>query len=148
MRLTGYTVLVVEDDVDNLELLTSHLEEEGAIVIGASSSAAALSQAQTQDIDAVLADLELPDGDGCELLQRLRQMPGQSALPAVALTGYSDDLHRAKASACGFDRYAVKPFALEALTELMGELIDRRTDSRGMSCHAVADRAAPGRRAR
>jgi two-component system CheB/CheR fusion protein len=138
MRLAGFTVLVVEDDVDNLELLLAHLEQEGALVLGAESVKAALRHASEHSIDALVCDLELPDGDGCELLRKLRGTPGNSDLPAVAATGYSDASWQKAASECGFNRYAVKPFSLEELTNWLAEVIDR-----GSGVRAPTSRAAP-----
>jgi CheY-like chemotaxis protein len=142
MRLAGFSVLVVEDDVDNLELLLSHLEQEGALVLGAETLKAALRLASEHPLDALVCDLELPDGDGCELLQKLRDAPGSSDLPAIALTGYSDANWQKAARECGFDRYAVKPFPLHELTLWLGELIDRESGVRAMSCHAAPGAAA------
>jgi CheY-like chemotaxis protein len=122
MRLRGLTVLVVEDDLDNLELLSSHVESEGAVTLSANSLSAALHLTHAQRIDVALCDLELGDGDACDLLRELRRRDGYEKLPAVALTGYSDANWRRKASDCGFDRYAVKPFPLHVLTEWLFEL--------------------------
>jgi CheY-like chemotaxis protein len=122
MRLRGLTVLVVEDDADNLELISSHVESEGALTLSAGSIAAALSMTEQRRVDVALCDLELADGDGCDLVRRLRDRDGWEQLPAVALTGYSDENWRRKAAACGFNRYAVKPFSLDQLTDWLVEL--------------------------
>lgn len=148
MRLAGFTVLVVEDDVDNLELLLAHLEQEGALVLGAENVKAALRLASEHALDALLCDLELPDGDGCQLLQKLRNMPGSSDLPAVALTGYSEASWQKAAQECGFDRYAVKPFSLQELTRWLAELIDRGSGVRAMTFHAGPEATAHARRRR
>lgn len=126
MRLSGLTVLVVEDDVDNLELLASHVESEGAVTLSASSIAAALAMTIDRRVDCALCDLELADGDGCELVRQLRRRDGWDALPAVALTGYSDAQWRQKAAECGFNRYAVKPYSLELITQWLLELRSAR----------------------
>lgn len=148
MQLTGFTVLVVEDDVDNLELLISHLEQEGALVVGAENVRAAVRLASEHQIDALLCDLELPDGDGCGVLRQLRDRPGSSDLPAIALTGYSDASSRKLAHDCGFDRYAVKPFSLYELTAWLSEIIDRQSALRARSCHAAPEVAAHAPRRR
>jgi CheY-like chemotaxis protein len=122
MRLSGLTVLVVEDDVDNLELLSSHVESEGALTLSAGSIAAALAMTLDRRIDAVLCDLELADGDGCDLVRQLRGRDGWTNLPTVALTGYSDAKWRKKAADCGFNRYAVKPYSLQQITDWLVEL--------------------------
>ena len=125
MRLRGITVLLVEDDVDNLELLCSFLEAEGARTFSAGSMAAALKQTAAQEIDVVISDLQLADGDGCSLLGELRRRCGKPELPAIAVTGYSELQWRREAAICGFTRYAVKPYSLERLVDWIVELSDR-----------------------
>jgi two-component system, chemotaxis family, CheB/CheR fusion protein len=127
MRLSGLTVLVVEDDVDNLELLSSHVESEGALTLSAGSIAAALAMTTDRHVDVALCDLELADGDGCDLVRQLRRRDGWGSLPAVALTGYSDTKWRQKAAECGFNRYAVKPYSLELITQWLLELRSARS---------------------
>ena len=121
-RLQGLTVLLVEDDVDNLELIGSVLEDEGARILSAGSLAGALAVSCEQPVDVLVSDLELPDGDGCGLLTQLRQRDEHRELPAIAVTGYSEQKWRDRAAAGGFVRYAVKPFSLEKLVAWISEL--------------------------
>ncbi len=125
MRLAGLKILLVEDDVDNLELLASFLEGEGARTFAAGSIAAALSQTEGQQLDAVISDLDLADGDGCALLAALDRRDGRTDRPAIAVTGYSEQKWRAKAANCGFTRFAVKPYGLEQLADWVVELTAR-----------------------
>ena len=148
MRLLGIRVLLVEDDVDNLELLASFLDGEGALTFSAGSIAAALSQTVGQTVDLVVSDLELPDGDGCALLAALKQRDGTDDVPAIAVTGYSDQKWRAKAANCGFARYAVKPYSLERLVDWIVELTAPENRASAESCHAVPPRDARDRLAR
>jgi two-component system CheB/CheR fusion protein len=122
MRLRGIAVLVVEDDPDNLELMASYLDGEGARTLSAGSIAAALAMTKVVRVDVVVADLELLDGNGCELLKQLRDRDGMNELPAIAITGYSDKKRREQAENCGFVRYAEKPFSLERLVAWIVEL--------------------------
>ncbi len=122
MQLAGLTVLLVEDDIDNLELLGSYIEDEGARVLSAGSIAAALALALGHRVDVVISDLELADGDGCSLLEQLKAREGRLELPAIAVTGYSDSQWRNRASSCGFTRFFVKPFSLEALVAAINEV--------------------------
>jgi CheY-like chemotaxis protein len=115
MRLSETTVLLVEDDLDNLELLALCLEGDGAQVLAASSIAAALAVSAGHRIDVVVSDIELPDGDGYALLRQVRSREGCARLPAIAVSGYSQDQWRSRATASGFNRFAVKPFAIESL---------------------------------
>lgn len=120
MLLRGLTILIVEDDVDNLELIASYLEGEGAVVLSAGSIAGALVLCQSRKLDFVVSDLELADGDGCALLTQLKRDHGD--VPAIAVTGYAEQNWRAKATTAGFLRFAVKPFSLSVLAEWIVDL--------------------------
>jgi len=149
MRLLGLKILLVEDDVDNLELLASFLEGEGAITFGASSIAAALLQTEGRELDAVVSDLDLADGDGCALLAALRARDGRTDRPAIAVTGYSEQKWRAKAASCGFERFAVKPYSLEGLVDWLVELTARPQNAAlAEFCHASPGPVARARLAR
>jgi two-component system, chemotaxis family, CheB/CheR fusion protein len=149
MRLLGIKILLVEDDIDNLELLASFLDGEGAQTLSASSISAALAQTVGQRVHVVLSDLELPDGDGCALLAALKKRNDNTAVPAIAVTGYSDQKWRDKAANCGFDRYAVKPFSLEQLVAWIVELSVRPQNvANAEFCHGVPLQAARDRLAR
>ena len=154
MRLAGLTVLLVEDDVDNLELIGSFIEAEGAQVLSAGSIMAALALSLGRFVDLVVSDMELADGDGCSLLSQLKKREGRADLPAVAVTGYSESRWRDKATACGFSRFLVKPFSLDVLVAEVAELSAtnvRESSVRETSVdgrHAVehpAERALPRR---
>jgi two-component system response regulator GlrR len=125
MRLLGVTVLLVEDDVDNLEPLASFLDGEGARTFGAGSISSALSLTEGENIDLLVSDLELPDGDGGALLATLRQRDGRSDVPAIAVSSYSDPQWRTKAADFGFARYAVKPYSRQCLVDWIVELSAR-----------------------
>lgn len=125
MLLSQVTVLVVDADSDNLELLSAYLQLEGATVLEANSVAAALELAAlptTGRIDAVVSELLLTDGDGCELLWRLRAQPGRESIPALALTALSDPDWQQRAFAGGFQACATKPFPLTELAPQLAAL--------------------------
>jgi two-component system CheB/CheR fusion protein len=122
MRLRGITVLLVEDDLDNLELMASYFDGEGARTLSANSVVAALAMTAVVRVDVIVSDLELLDGDGCALVSELRQREGMQHVPAIAITGYSQQKWRDKALNGGFTRYAVKPFSLDTLVAWMAEL--------------------------
>ena len=148
MRLLGLKILVVEDDVDNLELLASFFEGEGAQTISASSVGAALAHSEGKKLDLVVSDLELADGDGCKLLAELKKRDGRSGVPAIAVTGYSEQKWRDKAATGGFVRYALKPYSLERLVDWVVELTAPPSASSADFCHDVALPAARDRLAR
>jgi two-component system, OmpR family, response regulator len=120
LLLHQVTVLVVEDDLDSLELFSVYLQLEGANVVLARSIANALETAGT--IDVLVSELLLSDGDGVELLRRLRGQTGRESLPAVALTSLSDPDWQRRALQAGFNRCVLKPFPLAELTRCLAAL--------------------------
>lgn len=115
-------MLLVEDDIDNLEMLADCLKAEGALVLSAASHGHALAAAADQGFDVLIADLELPDGDGLSLPRELRERCGRPTLPAIAISGYSTSEWHTRAESSGFQRYAVKPFAIAALVDWVAQL--------------------------
>jgi CheY-like chemotaxis protein len=82
----------------------------------------ALRLAQEKRPDVALLDIGLPQMDGYELGQRLRQLPGLDALRLVALTGYGQASDRERSRALGFAAHLVKPIDLDALGTLLNGL--------------------------
>lgn len=117
MLLNQLTVLVVEEDRDNRELLSAYLQLEGATVLAAASIATALET--VGGIDVVVSELLLADGDGCELLRRLRAQAGRERVPALALTALTDTDWKRRALEGGFDFCATKPMPLAELTRTL-----------------------------
>ena len=120
MRLTSLNLLLVDDDAENLDLLSLCLTSEGANVLIARTINAALVRAAVARVDLLLCNPLLSDGDGCELLQRLRQRPELSSLPAIALTAVPDQHHLLP---CGFDRLALMPIDLRELVDSISRLV-------------------------
>jgi len=124
-RLTGLSVLIVEDDDDSRELLAILFEDLGAVVQGAESVAAALAALTGFRPDAIVTDLTLPDGGGYELLARVRQDPTLADVPAIAMTGHTDAGSRAQATEAGFQGFVTKPYDVLALAEAVSQAARR-----------------------
>jgi PAS domain S-box-containing protein len=114
-ELDGLHVLVVEDELDAVELLSSVLSARGARVTSVRAGAPALSLALADPPEVIVTDLGLPDMDGFELVRRIRAVHGGS-VGIVALTGFT-----AKDVACGpstgFDERLTKPVDIPRLIE-------------------------------
>jgi PAS domain S-box-containing protein len=131
--LTGVRVLVVEDHHDTAELLRAVLGSQGAEVRVAVSLAEALAALGESGVDVLVSDIAMPDGNGYELLRRVREREraaGRGPLPAIAVTAFAsaDDGERARAA--GFQDHAAKPIDPAALVEVVARIATRAAPSR------------------
>jgi two-component system, sensor histidine kinase len=114
-------VLLVEDNLDAREAMSTFLELEGHTVSVASDGETGFLMAVNNAYDMLICDIGLPGMDGIELMQRLRNEGRQKMPFAIALSGYGDALIRTRAKDAGFDRYLVKPADANALLRLLAE---------------------------
>ena len=102
-------VLVVEDNLLNLELVTDLVESEGHIVWQARTAEEGLHQARTALPDIILMDLSLPGMDGLAATKLLRANPATADLPIIALTAHAMKGDEESALKAGCDGYLAKP---------------------------------------
>ncbi len=114
-------VLIVEDHVDAAESLTGLLELLGHEVRVEGNGADALDTLSSNDFEAVLIDIGLPDMDGYEVARRIRMLPGSRKKLLVALTGYGQPEDQRRALSAGFDQHLVKPVNVERLQHILTE---------------------------
>jgi CheY-like chemotaxis protein len=118
------TILIVEDDPDQLALADVRLALAGYAVRVANSQAALMrSMAKDGKPDLLLLDLILPDGDGFDILQKLRRLESFKDLPVVLLTikGHPDEI--AKGLALGADGYITKPYSKNTLAKVISRIL-------------------------
>ena len=120
--LDGLEVLIVEDSIDTLLLLSTIFRREGASVATASSAAEALSRAVTSRPHIIVSDIGMPDVDGYQLLEQLRLIPGLSDVPAIAVSGYASEEDRERALAVGYLALVPKPIDVDTLFNLIHDL--------------------------
>jgi len=107
--VTVATIIIVEDQPDNLKLLTTLLTIKGHQVVGLPNGDRLTDVVRSQPApDLVLLDIQLPGRDGYELLAELQGLPERS-WKVVALTAHALPEDRTRASAAGFDGYITKP---------------------------------------
>src|SRR5207253_1402961 len=94
----------------------------GHTVYAAPDGPAALGAAASFQPDVALLDLGLPRMDGLELARRVRQVPGLTALPLVALTGYGQEEDRRRCHTAGFQFHFLKPVDPELLRQFLVNL--------------------------
>lgn len=119
------TVLLVEDNEMNLDMLSRRLERRGLTVICATDGAAALRIAAGSRPHVILMDLNLPVLDGWEVTRRLKQDPRTAAIPVLALTAYGTPSERQQALTAGCDDFETKPVDLPRLLAKIEVLVSR-----------------------
>ncbi len=114
--LVGRKVLVVDDDVRNIFALSSVLERRGMTVLTAGTGREAITMLEaTPELAIVLMDIMMPEMDGYETMQVIRQNPAFRRLPIVALTAKAMKGDREKCLEAGASDYLAKPVNTEQL---------------------------------
>src|SRR5688572_12114082 len=120
--LSGLDVLIVEDSLDTLTLLSAVFSREGANVTTAASAAEALQHVVIKRPAVIISDIGMPDVDGYQLLEQLKVIPGMDDVPAIAISGYASDEDRERALGTGYHALVPKPIDVEVLFNLIHDL--------------------------
>jgi len=123
----GLRVLVVDDEPDTRELVAALLTTCGAEVVSVSSGTEALDQMKQQRFDLLISDIGMPEMNGYELIERIRQLGKEHGgrTPAVALTAYAGIDDRKRALAAGYGMHIPKPFVAAELISAAVSLTER-----------------------
>ena len=122
---SGARLLVVDDEPTILELLSGSLRFAGFDVVTAASGVEALRVAAAVRPDLILLDIMMPDGDGFEVIRRIRS--GGTRVPVIFLTARGAVHERVTGLVLGADDYVTKPFSLEELLARIRAVL-RRSD--------------------
>ena len=120
-RPTRGRILVVDDNRDNAEIISTRLRFRGYDVELAGTGEGALGAIRSGHPDLVLLDVMLPDIDGFETLRILRTQAGMANVFAIAVTGYGSQDDKRRTLEAGFDGHLTKPAELDALLALLNE---------------------------
>jgi len=118
-RLLGRSVMVVDDDIKNVFVMSTALEEHGASVIDAQNGKQALELLEQSDIDLVLMDIMMPVMDGYTAIKKIRENARTKNLPVIALTAKALKEDREKCIAAGANDYLAKPVDYDMLIGLV-----------------------------
>ncbi len=120
----GARVLLVDDDVRNLLALTPVLERWGMQVMAAGDGREALETLETEGhFDILLLDIMMPELNGLEVAQEIRNRPAHADLPVIALTARAGQEELSDCLAAGADDYLVKPIGLVELKTLLDKYL-------------------------
>ena len=119
-------ILLVEDEIDIQMVARMTLEDLGGFTVeAAGSSAEAVEKAAAFGPDMILLDFMLPDRDGQQTLQALRQVPGLETTPVVFMTARAQKNEVAEYLASGAVDVIIKPFEAMQLASTVNEIWDR-----------------------
>jgi CheY-like chemotaxis protein len=128
VRLLGVMtlqILVVEDHGDTRRVLTGLLGHFGHSISAADNVESALAFVRAKHFDAIVSDLALPDGSGCDVIREAKRC---QRLTGVALTasGEDDDIRRGRDA--GFDYHLTKPIDFAQLRDVLGHIAPAKSD--------------------
>jgi signal transduction histidine kinase/ActR/RegA family two-component response regulator len=125
--LNGLRVLVVDDEYDTREVLSTMLIRYGAGVRTAGSVAEALDVLIEWRPDVLVSDIGMPISDGYDLIGKLRALPEEQGgnIPAIALTAYAGNPDRQRALSSGFQMYLAKPIEPSELARVIARAAGR-----------------------
>jgi CheY-like chemotaxis protein len=118
------SILVVDDNPENLKLILVILAASGFELTTAGDAIEAQHEIQRHPPDLLLLDLQLPGMDGLELTRRLKADPGTRNIPIVAVTAYAMKGDENKARSAGCDDYLVKPVDKRLLRALVKRYLE------------------------
>lgn len=124
------TILVVEDDIGISDLLNLSLLDAGFSTKRATTLTAARQFLATENFDAVLLDLGLPDGNGLDLCRELRV---GNTIPLIIITARRDEIDRVLGLEFGADDYVVKPFSPREVVARLHAVLRRQNWGRESS---------------
>lgn len=113
-------ILVVDDHADSASMLGLLLRRDGYNARVATGYRSALDAAAKERFDLLLSDIELRDGDGCDLLKEMR---GLYPIPGIAVSAHGAEADVKRCLAAGFQRHILKPFLYDAMRVLIVQVL-------------------------
>ncbi|MEO2068787.1 MAG: response regulator transcription factor [Desulfurobacteriaceae bacterium] len=118
-------VLLVEDDEDLGELVKYNLEKKNFKVDWVLDGQEALERAKTNKYDLIILDLMLPNVNGLEICEKIRESSQNEDTPVIVLTALSDEDTKVKGFSLGADDYVTKPFSMKELLARIEAILRR-----------------------
>ncbi len=127
-ELNKGTILYVEDNSDNRNLIRRVLEAEGYSVIDAVNAGQAIEKLEKNRVDLILMDINMPDMDGYTLTTKIKGIQIFSKIPIVAVTANVMRGDREKSLEAGCDGYIQKPIDIDTLAQQIERFMTRSTN--------------------
>lgn len=117
-------VLIIEDNENNMELISFILEANGYVTLKADDGYTGVRLALEETPDFIILDIQLPDINGVEVLQKIREHLSGSKIPIIAMTSYAMSGDRQKLLKAGFNGYIEKPIDTERVISQIREVLE------------------------
>lgn len=119
------TALIIEDNYDNIVLITRLLEKSGYLTLQAMTGQEGFEMARQKKPDFIILDIQLPDIDGTEVLRKIRNSEIGNSILVIAMTSYAMSGDREKLLSAGCDGYIEKPIdpalVISQIKSIIGE---------------------------
>jgi len=127
--LDGLRVLLVDDEAEAREIISTVIARTGAEVTACHSASEALAKLSEWKPDVILSDIAMPDEDGYSFIGKVRSLPREKGgeTPAAALTAYARDIDRRQALAAGYQMHIAKPIGATQLVTMVARLAGRES---------------------
>lgn len=132
---TSYKILIVDDEIDIIELLSYNLKKENFTVVAAMNGKEAIQIASKMKPDIILMDVMMPEMDGIEACRQIKALPQLKHTPLIFLTARGEEFSELAGFEAGADDYIIKPIKPRVLISRLKAIL-RRNQS---------DSATPGR---
>jgi len=119
------SILVVEDNMDNYELVRFVLERAGYDVFLAVNGRDGVDAARLQKPDLILMDLGMPEMDGWTATEKIKSDVNTKSIPLIAITAHTLPRDRFRALQAGCDGYVSKPIHVESFLKLVEEMFEK-----------------------
>ena len=126
-----FLVLVVDDTVDNLVIISLHLQQAGYRVVTATNGEEAIKVAALTQPDLILMDLGMPGLDGLGATRKIHEHPSLRPVPIVAVTAFTTEGFQRAAYDAGMEGYITKPIDFDRLNDLIRSLLPVKRNDDG-----------------
>ena len=123
------TILIVEDNDMNLDMLSRRLEKKGFTIATARDGQAGVETAAALRPDLILMDMSLPVMDGWTATRTLKASADTQAIPVIALTAHAMAGDRERFLQAGLDDHLAKPVKVAEMLDAMKRALDRRAET-------------------
>jgi two-component system cell cycle response regulator DivK len=121
-------ILYVEDNPDNRNLVNRVLHAEGYTIIEAINAKQAMEKLQSNQVNLILMDINMPDMDGYTLTAKIKSMEKYAKIPIIAVTANVMRGDREKSLEAGCDGYIQKPIDIDILPQQIERFMIRSTN--------------------